>query len=61
MARPKKDGTYLNVKIQTDVYNRLENFKEKSGQTKTFIVEKALTSYMDDYDEKEKLLGELKK
>ena len=26
MARPKKNGTYLNVCIETPIYERLENF-----------------------------------
>ena len=29
MARPKKNGQYLNVKIDVSVYQRLEDFCEK--------------------------------
>ena len=46
MARPKKDGTYLNVRIETAIYERLEKFSEVSGQSKTFAVERALVAYM---------------
>lgn len=59
MARPKKDGTYLNVCIETDIYERLEKLSEESGQSKTFAVERALVAYMDDFEEKQKLLKKL--
>lgn len=59
MARPKKDGTYLNVRIETSVYDRLKKFSEEAGQSKTVAVERALMAYMDDYEEKQRLLKEL--
>lgn len=59
MARPKKDGTYLNVRIETSVYDRLKKFSEEAGQSKTVAVEHALMAYMDDYEEKQRLLKEL--
>ena len=49
MARPRKDGQYLNVKINTAIYNRLEKFCEESGYTKTAAVEKGLTALVDHY------------
>lgn len=59
MARPKKNGTYLNVCIETPLYERLEKLCEDAGQTKTVAVERALTLYLEDYEEKQKLLREL--
>ncbi|MCR5755411.1 MAG: hypothetical protein K6G30_11460 [Acetatifactor sp.] len=59
MARQKKDGTYLNVRIETAIYERLEEFSEESGQSKTFAVERALMAYMDDYKEKQRILKKL--
>ena len=59
MARPKKNGTYLNVCIETPIYERLEKFCEDAGQTKTIAVERALTAYLDDYAEMQKKLKEL--
>ena len=50
MARPKKNGTYLNVCIETPIYERLERFCEAAGQTKTVAVERALAAYLNDYD-----------
>lgn len=44
MARPKKNGTYLNVCIETPIYERLEALCNDAGQTKTVAVERALCS-----------------
>lgn len=60
MARPKKNGTYLNVCIETSIYERLERLCEDAGQTKTVAVERALNAYLDNYEEKQKLLKELR-
>jgi hypothetical protein len=59
MARHKKDGTYLNVRIETSIYNRLNDLCDDAGQTKTTAVERALTEYLDNYDKKKRLLEEL--
>lgn len=59
MARPKKNGTYLNVCIETSLYERLECLCADAGQTKTVAVERALTLYLDDYEEKQKKLREI--
>ena len=56
MARPKKNGTYLNVCIETPIYERLEKRCEDAGQTKTVAVERALNAYLDEYDEKQRIL-----
>lgn len=61
MARPKKNGTYLNVCIDTSIYKRLENLCNDAGQTKTIAVERALNAYLDDYENKQMRLRELEK
>ena len=35
MARQKKNGTYLNVCIDSEIYEQLSQFCDKAGQTKT--------------------------
>ena len=47
------------MRIETAIYERLEKFSEESGQSKTFAVERALVAYMDDFEEKQKLLKKL--
>ena len=59
MSRPKKDGVYLNIKLDRELYQRLERISEKAGQTKTLIAERALTAYMDDYEEKQEQLRQI--
>ncbi len=61
MARPKKNGTYLNVCIETEIYKRLDGFCVDAGQSKTVAVERALTAYLNDYEKKQKMLKELEK
>lgn len=59
MARPKKNGTYLNVCIETPIYERLESFCIDAGQTKTIAVERALSAYFNNYEEKQQWIKEL--
>ncbi len=57
MARAKKNGTYLNVCIETPIYERLERLCEDAGQTKTVAVERALTAYLEDYEKTDAVEG----
>lgn len=59
MARPKKNGTYLNVCIETSIYERLEELCNEAGQSKTVAVERALTEYLDNYQKKQEMLRTL--
>ena len=61
MGREKKDGTYLNVRINSDVYKRLAMYCDTVGQTKTIAVERALNSYINEYEEREKKLKSIEK
>lgn len=45
MARKKKDGRYLNTKIKASLMDKLEHMSDKSGMSKTAIVENALDYY----------------
>ena len=50
MSRPKKNGTYLNVCIDSDIYRRLTAYCEAAGQSKTVAVERSLKEYIEKYD-----------
>lgn len=56
MARPKKNGTYLNVCIETSIYEELSEFCNEAGQSKTVAVERALSGYMENYKKKQKMI-----
>lgn len=49
MPRPKKDSKVLNIKLSVPVYNKLEEFCDESGQTKTLAVERFLNKCLDEY------------
>lgn len=51
MVRPKT-GTYLNVFIETSIYERLMVVCDDDGQIKIVAVERALTAYLDECKEK---------
>ena len=53
MARAKKDGVYLNVRIETPIYKKLQEVCEEAGQLKTTVVERALAAYFEEYDRKQ--------
>ena len=59
MARPKKNGTYLNVCIEKSIYEKLEQFCDDAGQTKTVAVERALTEYLNNYEKQQEILKKL--
>lgn len=52
MARPKKDGKALNMKLNMATYENLEQYCEESGLTKTRAVERILNKYFDNYFER---------
>lgn len=51
MARPKKPNHPVTVRFEQELYDRLNDFCERSGQPKTVAIERALKAYIDDYDE----------
>ena len=59
MGRPKKNGTYLNVCIDTSIYEELTHFCMEAGQTKTVAVERALAEYLENYKKKQEMLRNL--
>ena len=59
MARQKKPAKYLNIKLDLDIYERLEEFSEAAGFSKTMVAERALTAFMDDYETKQEMLRKI--
>lgn len=52
MARPRKDSRPFSIKMDTETYDRLREYCEKSGQPKTVAIERAVNMYIDDYEKK---------
>lgn len=53
MARPQKPNKSVAIRMDIDLYDRLNDYCERSGQSKTTAIERALAMYIDDYDEKQ--------
>lgn len=51
MPRHKKDGKYINVKIQSDIYDAFDSLCTDLGQSKTVAVERALRLYINKMSE----------
>ena len=47
MPRVKKEGTYINCKIDACIAKELDNFCKQTGLTKTVTIEHALKQYFD--------------
>lgn len=56
MPRPKKENHPMTIRLATHLYERLNDFCEDSGQSKTIAIERALEMYIDDYDRKQQIL-----
>lgn len=60
MARPKKaDRTAINARLNDEIIKRLEEYCEASGTTKTAVMEKALTMYLDRAEKAQQYMDEL--
>ena len=55
-GQSEKDGVYLNVRIETPIYKKLQEVCEEAGQLKTTVVERALAAYFEEYDRKQEIL-----
>ncbi len=52
MAREKKDSKNFACKLDREVFEKLEEYCELSGQSKTTVVERAIQKYLEENMEK---------
>ena len=58
MARTKvKETQSFTIRMDRELFDRLSDYCERSGQTKTTAIERALSMYIDDYDRKMEILA----
>lgn len=50
MARPRKPSHPVTIRMEQEIFDRLNDFCERSGQPKTVAIERALKEYIDTYD-----------
>ena len=49
MAREKRDATKVSYMIDNELLKQLENFCEKTGRTKTKVIEMAISLYLEEH------------
>lgn len=49
MARAKKDGRYINYYIEKEVVDKLDQYCDETGLTKTVAIERILMKYFEEY------------
>ena len=52
MPREKKDAKAFGCKFDREIFERLEEYCQISGQNKTMVVERAVEKYLDENLEK---------
>ena len=55
MNKKKKESVPINVRLDTTINDRLDDYCEEYGVKKTFVVEKALTMYLDKQIEAQRM------
>lgn len=56
MPRPRKEGHYVNVKLDDELYNRLTEHCDADNRTKTSVFERALVLYFEKVDREAALI-----
>lgn len=57
MSRQKKESQPFSIRMDKAVYERLNEYCEESGLSKTVAIERAISLYIDDYDGKKKIIA----
>lgn len=50
MPKEKKESVPVAVRMEKEIYDRLNAFCDAFGQSKTVAIERALAMYIDDYN-----------
>lgn len=61
MGRPVKQHKAVNLKMEIVLYDRLSQYCEKSGLTKTKVLEKALEAYLNECEWMEQAIKKRKR
>ena len=51
MPRQKKDAQAISIKMDKATFDRLEDYCDRAGQTKTVAIERAINKLIDEYDD----------
>ena len=56
MAKEKKDSKMISMRISNEVDERINNYCEITGATRTSVMERAVSVFLDRYDEEQEFL-----
>ena len=56
MARPTKEYKTISMKLSLPIFERLDDYCKETSTTKTGLVEKAITEYLDKCDKEREFL-----
>ena len=59
MSRAKKESVPINARLDKEIVDRLDAYCDEYGVTKTFVLEKALTTYLDKQIEAQRIAKKL--
>ena len=51
MARPRKEGKKVSFYMDAEIVERLDEYCEEMGQSKTLAVERIIKAHLDEHDE----------
>ena len=54
MAKPKKESKPCSLRMEATLYERLDEFCQETGISKTAVLEKGAIAFMDNYNSKMK-------
>lgn len=57
VCQEKKESQPFSIRMDKAVYERLNEYCEESGLSKTVAIECAISMYIDDYDGKKKIIA----
>lgn len=50
MSRAKKDGVYINLRIERDLREKLDAYAEEKGQSLTVALERILKQFFEEQE-----------
>ena len=60
MGRIKKESKPFSIRMEKITFDRLAEYCELSGQSKTVAIERAINKFIDDYDATMQKLNKIK-
>ena len=58
MARQSKPHKPINCKMRADLWDELDSYCSDMGTTKTFVIEKAVSEYLQKHKKQKEILQE---